>query len=324
MSGSTNEASFLLPFEKFRFSLRVTSLMVLPPYKGGIFRGAFGNAFRRVVCVAPREDCATCLLNQKCLYVSIFEPRSPQYFSDANKFNNAPPPYVLNPPLTNRQAFHPHETMEFDLVLIGRAIDALPYFIYTFHELGRMGLGRERGKYEISGVNLVRNDNPTQIYDGRTQTLNSYSPKDETISRVRAEDTDVTSLTLKILTPLRLKVNGELVTQLSFPLFFERLAQRLSLLAVFYDSNSCPNDLTQLISQAQQIETSSADLHWYDWERYSRRQDRAMKLGGLKGNIAFAGELGPFMPCLRLGEQVNVGQGTSFGLGNYSLESTSQ
>ncbi|MEW6664244.1 MAG: hypothetical protein AB1512_03340 [Thermodesulfobacteriota bacterium] len=27
------------------------------------------------------------------------------------------------------------------------------------------------------------------------------------------------------------------------------------------------------------------------------------------------GELGPFMPFLRMGEQVNVGQGTSFGLG---------
>ncbi|HAY22292.1 MAG TPA: hypothetical protein DCY27_09015 [Desulfobacterales bacterium] len=60
-------------------------------------------------------------------------------------------------------------------------------------------------------------------------------------------------------------------------------------------------------------------LHWYDWERYSYSQQERLKLGGLKGAITFAGE-GPFMPYLRLGEQVNLGQGTTFGLGRYRTE----
>ena len=132
----------LFSCERFRFSLKVTTLTVLPPYKGAVFRGAFGNAFRRVVCAAPKEDCTTCLLRRQCLYVTFFEPPPPANYPDAAKFSHAPPPYVLNPPLTNRQAFHPKDILDFELVLIGRAIDALPYFVYTFMELGRKGLGR--------------------------------------------------------------------------------------------------------------------------------------------------------------------------------------
>ncbi len=79
----------LFPFERFRFTIKVSSLMVLPPYKGAVFRGAFGNAFRRVVCAVPRADCAACILRQKCLYVSIFEPPPPANYPDAAKFSQA-------------------------------------------------------------------------------------------------------------------------------------------------------------------------------------------------------------------------------------------
>ena len=44
-----------------------------------------------------------------------------------------------------------------------------------------------------------------------------------------------------------------------------------------------------------------------------------MKLGGLRGEITFEGDLSPFMPLLRLGEKVHVGQGTGFGLGGYEI-----
>ena len=103
----------LLLYERFRFSLKVTRLMVLPPYKGSIFRGAFGGAFKRVVCAAPKADCTTCILRRQCLYVAFFEPPPPASYPDAAKFSHAPPPYVFNPPLTNRQAFHPEEVLNF-------------------------------------------------------------------------------------------------------------------------------------------------------------------------------------------------------------------
>ena len=61
---------------KFRLPLEVTTLMVLFPYKGGVFRGSFGNAFRKVVCAVPRGDgCTNCLMCHQCPYVALFAPR---------------------------------------------------------------------------------------------------------------------------------------------------------------------------------------------------------------------------------------------------------
>ncbi|MGA2403994.1 MAG: CRISPR system precrRNA processing endoribonuclease RAMP protein Cas6 [Syntrophobacteraceae bacterium] len=326
-------------FERFRLSIEVRSLMVLPPYKGAVFRGAFGNAFRRVVCAVPRVDCAVCMLRQRCLYVSIFEPPPPASYPDAAKFSQAPPPYVLNPPLTNRQAFHPGDSLDFELVLIGPAIEALPYFIYTFTEMGKRGLGRERGRYALACVDLVRGEESIRVYDGAAQMLTAYPLNDYT--QHQPEENGVSDITLHFLTPLRLKVKGDLVTQLTFPVLFERLAQRLILLTAFYgsgaasegkrrvwpDSPGCGGpppaalpDFSPLLTLAQSIVVTNDELHWYDWERYSARQKETMKYGGLRGNMTISGNVAPLLPCLRLGEVVNVGQATTFGLGRFKME----
>ncbi len=113
MSQPVESPHMLFPFERFRFTIKVTSLMVLPPYKGAVFRGAFGNAFRRIVCAVPKADCTTCMLRLKCLYVSIFEPPPPANYPDAAKFSTAPAPYVLNPPLTEPAGISPRRPAGF-------------------------------------------------------------------------------------------------------------------------------------------------------------------------------------------------------------------
>ena len=306
-----------LPCETFRFSLLVKSLTVLPPYKGGIFRGAFGATFRRIVCPHQRGNCKTCLLREKCLYVALFEPSAPADFPDAAKYSHAPPPYVLNPPLTNRQAFHPGDGLDFELVLVGPALDAMPYFVYTFTEMGRQGIGRERGRYELVSVELIRARETIPIYDGKTQTLQAFPP--DSTPRLQAKDDKTRAVTLEFLTPLRIKEKGKLVTHIDFPLFFDRLVQRLHLLTAFYGTPFNTQDFEFLKDKAKDIRVNAHDLYWYDWGRYSSRQKDYMKLGGLRGRITFEGDLGAFMPLLRMGERVNVGQGTSFGLGRYAM-----
>ncbi len=310
-------ASFLL-YERFRFTIKVASFLVLPPYKGAIFRGAFGNSFRRAVCAIPRSDCSSCILRQKCLYVSIFEPPPPAVYPDAAKFNRAPAPYVLNPPLTSRQAFHPEESLDFELVLIGPAIEALPYFIYAFIEMGKRGIGPKHGKYDLTSVDLIREEEtPFKVYDGEARMLSAYPPRIPTVPIEPGNG--LNTLTINFLTPLRLKVKGDLATRLTFDLFFERLVQRLMLLATFYNPAVRLPDFAPLIAASRDIRETAYDLHWYDWERYSTRQKETMRFGGLRGKISFSGELGPFVPYLNLGQTINVGQGTTFGLGRIHI-----
>jgi hypothetical protein len=299
---------------RFRVVIRVTSLMVLPPYKGGVFRGAFGYAFKRIVCAVRNQACPSCILRDKCLYVNLFEPPPPAGFADARKYPRAPAPFMIRPPETNCQAFHPGDALEFELILLGPALEALPYFIYTLVEVGKRGLGPERGTYDLTRADWLNHGIATEVYDGQTETLKAVAFGGQPGAGQVEED--VSEITLKLITPLRLKEKGRLVTRLTFPLFMDRLRERIALLSLCY-GNGAPVDLPELEPLSARVRTARDGLYWYDWGRYSTRQKDYMKLGGLRGEIAVQGELAPFMPLLRLGEMVHVGQGTGFGLGRY-------
>jgi CRISPR/Cas system endoribonuclease Cas6 (RAMP superfamily) len=61
------------------------------------------------------------------------------------------------------------------------------------------------------------------------------------------------------------------------------------------------------------------NIRWRDWERYSARQDTRMKMGGFVGKVNYRGDVGEFLPLLRLGEILHLGKGTGFGLGRYEI-----
>ena len=189
-------------------------------------------------------------------------------------------------------------------------------------ELGKAGIGRERGRFEAERVSVIRGKEEIQVYDGDKKTLSDL-PEQEAEFTTRRED-GIRSLTVELLTPLRMKAGNDLVTDFGFPLFFERLAQRITLLSAFYGPGKPLPDIQPLVDKAREIRVTDSKLHWYDWERYSARQKSLMRLGGLKGSITLEGGLGPFMPFLRMGEQVNVGQGTSFGLGRIEAHTETQ
>ena len=58
-------------------------------------------------------------------------------------------------------------------------------------------------------------------------------------------------------------------------------------------------------------------LRWFDWGRYSQRQQQEMQLGGLLGSVHLQGDLAPFAQLLHLGQWLHVGKNASFGLGGY-------
>ncbi len=85
---------------------------------------------------------------------------------------------MLEPPLETKRVYEPDEEFVFHLVLVGKALDYLPYFIYAFDELGRVGLGRGKGKYTLEAVAwLDAAGSAVPVYDGRRKVLtDSFSP----------------------------------------------------------------------------------------------------------------------------------------------------
>jgi len=78
------------------------------------------------------------MVRLKCVYSLIMETPIPEDHPYHRKYKSAPHPYIIVPPLTRRQYFNPDNLMSFEIVLVGKANEYLPYFIYTFTEMGRI------------------------------------------------------------------------------------------------------------------------------------------------------------------------------------------
>ena len=311
-----------LTIGRFELTVEAKEPIILPPYKGSTLRGGFGNAFRRVVCVIKGKECKGCLLKGQCIYSYVFETPPPSGTKVMRKYEAAPHPFIIEPPLQEKMGYKPGDQFSFGLTLIGKAVDYLPYFIYTFDQLGSMGIGKGRGKFELKEVQSRGNGgDPSVIYSSKTKTLKAFNPKKIIVETdMREPNQEITALTIEFLTPTRLYYNERLAFDLEFHILVRQLLRRISLLSYFHCGIE-PSvwDFKGLINKALEVKVTDRKLRWYDWERYSARQETKINMGGFVGKITFSGDLPPFWPYLLLGEYMHVGKGSSFGLGKYEI-----
>lgn len=301
-------------FARFAVELQVETRLKLPPYKGSTFRGAFGNTFKQLVCVKRDRDCATCLIRHQCVYQYIFE--TPVDGDGPRRYTFAPHPFVIRPPEETRQVYEPGECLEVGLVLVGRAVDQLPFFIYAFDEMGQRGLGQGRGKTVLRRVFAHGNEENPCIYEAGAGQLRTDFP---VFSGPSVEHSVNGGVRLRLRTPTRLKDGGRFSQDLEFSLLARSLLRRSADLARYHCGQELQVDFRTWVDRAAPIRQTRAELQWQDWERYSHRQQTRMKMGGLVGEVEYAGEIGPFGPLLCLGEDLHVGKGTGFGLGRYEI-----
>jgi CRISPR/Cas system endoribonuclease Cas6 (RAMP superfamily) len=68
------------------------------------------------------------------------------------------------------------------------------------------------------------------------------------------------------------------------------------------------------------FEVIPEELQWPDVDRLSSRTGQRHPLGGFVGEAEYEGELGEFLPYLRLGKWVGVGRQTVWGKGELELQ----
>ncbi|MBE0426417.1 MAG: CRISPR system precrRNA processing endoribonuclease RAMP protein Cas6 [Nitrospirae bacterium] len=326
----TDPKTFSIKVNTFQFTIVPNEPLILPAYKGSTFRGGFGYAFKRVVCAIRDKECPDCLLKEKCIYSYVFETPPPSDSTIMRKYKTAPHPFVIEPPPEKKRGFKPGDEITFGLTLIGRAIDYLPYFIYTFDELGKIGIGKGKTGYELKEVGC----NGKKIYDSSTKTLKPFKTASLDIGNPTLENPQNNPplgkggeggfisnlLTLNFITPTRILYNSHLILDLEFHILIRNLLRRLSLLYYFH-CNGDPSewDFKGMIEKAKEVKVKNKDLRWYDWERYSGRQATRLKMGGFVGSITFEAGIDPFIPLIKAGEVLHVGKGTGFGLGKYRI-----
>jgi CRISPR/Cas system endoribonuclease Cas6 (RAMP superfamily) len=297
-----------------RIHLIAREQIIFPPFPGAAFRSAFGAALRRTCCTMKAQTCPNCMLNTSCVYAMVFETQAVHVQSSGYQLKDFPRPFVMTPQFPCESHILKNDSFYCDLILMGRAIEYLPYFIYSFETIGKSGIGKNRGKYVIS--HMIDQTNETIIFDGPTRQFTG-TPQKMDISKISMVNPG-NVLKLTFLTPTRIKYQNQLTHALTFELLIKNLLRRLKLLAQMTSIGWTP-DFSFILDQAKQVQTIDSNLYWYDWHRYSVRQQRAMKLGGFMGDISFDGDFLSIMPLIEIGQYMHVGKACTFGLGKYRI-----
>ena len=304
-----------------RVRFRAVEPLTLPEYKGSTFRGALGHAFRQVACALRRQECDGCMLRERCAYSVCFETPVPAATTVMRKYTKAPHPFVLEPPPDTRRDFEPGEELVATLILVGRAQEHLAHFIYAFDEMARNGLGIQRRKAELLGLDAAWPPGNTQpIYNAAEERLLG-TPKpvqcEDIQSRVRELHGKPLRLTFE--TPVRINLDGRLSKSAEMAALLPSLLRRLSLLNYFHCGASFETDVRPLLDSGRDVKNLRSKIFWKDWTRYSTRQETLMEFGGFIGWAEYPPLPDELLQALAWGEILHLGKASAFGLGKYNI-----
>lgn len=303
-------------FGHYTFSNILLDPALLPPYKGSTFRGAFGMALKRVVCAVKNKQCDACMLFSRCVYARVFENCAVD--APSARMASAPHPYVIEPALETKARYAEGDSFNFGLLLFGEFNELLPYFIYAFEVMGESGIGkqikdRQRSRFRLDSVTVDK----TAIYDPQEKKIRKTVAASEVLLEAPPETSQEIELIISFKTPLRLKFENHLKADLPFHLLVRAMLRRISSLFNTFGNGEPKLDYRGLIARASDVKTVASTLRWFDWERYSSRQDQAMLMGGIVGSVTYRGKLAEFLPLIALTEKFHIGKQTSFGLGHF-------
>src|ERR1044072_3894832 len=177
----------VLDLSRYELTLRASESVSLPAFLGSTLRGAFGHALKEAVCVMNHRDCVKCIVADRCIYPYLFETPVPPDAQQLRGQAQAPHPFILTPPmlkapekagrvsaqslsdgrtvrlvhssirdsLDGRRRMSRGDRLTFGLLLMGRAVEYLPYVVYAVSEMARRGLGVESARFELAEVAMI-------------------------------------------------------------------------------------------------------------------------------------------------------------------------
>ncbi len=306
---------------------------------GSALRGALYHALSRQFCPdagtrhLPRHQ-AACPV---CWLLATEDPAQ-------QRGRNLPHPLAIRPPQGNR-AYGAGERWAFGVVLVGeRARASLPYLLRAVQEMGADGVGRrreapssdvspraagQRGRFRLVNLRetnpLLRTHHP--LLRGE-YVLSPGAPVTAELVREAAAIHGGGSLTLRLLTPLRMGEGGRLMQQPDLRVIIRRLLERCQAMAAHYgdpvplagDPNNWRAVHLRLGEAAAAARLREDGTRWVEAWSGSRRTGRNSPVGGLVGRVTWEDVQAALLPWLLWGQSLQVGRSTVKGNGWYAVE----
>lgn len=269
-------------------------------------RGSLVLQSKRMFCVKSTaiEDCQNCTLRYKCNFAQLYRTPLPKDSNVMRKYREVPHPFVL-------AAVQNENCYDIIITLFGDFIDYFPFIFLALQEVGK------RKKFELISVE----NEGTSIWTNSNLSTEFKKVLVSDISKSVANSFSPGELTVKFLSPLRIKQQGKLVNPTSFSLeaFVENTLRRFSLLSYFYENTRVDVNFAEILRKAAKTRIVSADLKWLELERYSTRTKQNYPLGGIVGNFTARVSEETIEFLILLGQKIQVGKNTSFGYGYFEV-----
>lgn len=304
------------PIHIYEAKIKAKEAISIPYFPGSMLRGTFGIALKRVVCLQKNKSCNDCFLSTSCVYRFLFETEAQRPIKGVT---SAPHPLIIYPLGLGEKTMKRGSVYRFGFTLFGQAINYLPYVIYAITEMGKLGIGKGKGRFELTEVRKRISDRKTKgVFSYHDNKLISMDDCFE-LRKIFNKKWEGERLILETITPLRLKIRGKLRDNLELRDLVFIIAHRLKILSVLYGNGEI--DLLKYIDLDQILKGVKTETHfgWTDFRRFSKRQDAYLQIGGIMGKMLLNGAVSPIYPLLKLGEYIHIGKNTAFGLGRYCL-----
>jgi len=306
-----------------RFSFRARDELYFPPGKSSnILRGAFGTLFRRMACTPDCPGAKVCEHRATCPYARIFEPSSTT--AGPSGLADWPRPFVFRATHLDGRTLPAGTPFHFDLNFFDMAHPAIAYFVLTFAQLAREGLGPKRCKVDLLRVTQLHP--AAEIYTGDSMRL---EPPTEPLEIDLAKPTETTSrITIRFLTPTELKTHAALADRPEFSILADRpefsilaarARDRISALRALYGPGPLDLDFRAFGDRATAIRMTRCDTKQIDITRRSTKTGQQHSIGGFIGEADYEGDLTEFLPYLRAAEYTGIGRQTVWGKGQISV-----
>lgn len=299
-----------IPYIKLRFCAAALEDTIMPRSKVSALRGGMGEMLLRQNCVCARE-CEECRFKKVCvvwhtLYSAM--EKAPGYVTGKESVG-----YLIE--CTDyREEYAEGDQFAFDLILFGNSIAFFNQYLQAFSQLGMAGIGKHKSRYRITEV---KNTRGYRIISGNTVDMREYriSSVGDYITWRKQELSEMQgSYTVRFVTPLCMKYQGEFLTEFQNEAIFSGILRRLQMLNYYEgyepelpDIEAYPRLVSQTVKRA-------------GTERYSSTQDAKMKLRGIKGELILGSMEEECLDLLLAGELTHIGKNTSFGFGKYVVK----
>jgi CRISPR/Cas system endoribonuclease Cas6 (RAMP superfamily) len=225
--------------------------------------------------------------------------------------------------MESKTRYEPGETFCFELLLFGRAMQYLAYFVVAFRELAERGFGIGRGRCRLQHIDVKTPEEGTwaSVYSAEDQCVRPAGPSAAAQVLMAESPGVVSEIAIEFQTPTELKHDGSVVRVPEFHHLLRRLRDRINAIGWFYGGVALDLDFAEFGRRAERVTRVESDFRWSERQRLSTRTHQRHSIGGFLGRVRYQGELKEFLPFLRLGEWAHVGKHAVWGNGQYRIVS---